>query len=316
MAWRPAGPPGVLSLVMADESGNRLYHVLDEPALSDPVLVVVLDGWIDAGYAAAAAMSHLLRAIEPSPVAAFDVDLLVDHRSRRPVMHLVEGVNTGLTWPSIELRRGQDLDQSDILVLTGTEPDARWRAFTHQVVELAQELGVRLVVGLGAYPAPVPHSRPVRLATTATTADLAATGGQVQTTVDVPGGVGAAIEERCAAVGLPAVGLWAQVPHYAAGMAYPEASASLLEGLCRVAGLRLDLGTLQETARIHRQRLDDLVSTNMEHTRMVHNLETAYDAEQPAAEDAAFTAGPGAGEELASEVERFLRDLEARGDDS
>ncbi len=301
---------------MAEQSGDRLYHLLEEPALSDPVLVVVLDGWIDAGYAAAAAMSQLLQATETSPVAAFDVDLLVDHRSRRPVIHLVEGVNTGLTWPSIELRRGQDLDQRDLLVLTGTEPDARWRAFTSQVVDLAQRLGVRLVVGLGAYPAPVPHTRPVRLATTATDAELAARAGQVQTTVDVPGGVGAAIEERCAAAGLPAVGLWAQVPHYAAGMAYPEASASLLEGLCRLAGLRLELETLQETARVHRQRLDDLVSANPEHTQMVHNLETAYDAEQPALDGADFTAGPGAGEELASEVERFLRDLEARGDDS
>jgi proteasome assembly chaperone (PAC2) family protein len=303
-------------VVMADASGDRLYHLVEEPALNDPVLVVVLEGWIDAGYAAAAAMSHLLQVVETTPVAAFDVDLLVDHRSRRPVIHLVEGVNTGLTWPSIELRRGSDLDQRDVLVLTGTEPDARWRTFTHQVVDLAQQVGVRMIVGLGAYPAPVPHSRPVRLATTATDAELAERAGQVRTTIDVPGGIGAAIEERCAAVGLPAVGLWAQVPHYAAGMAYPEASASLLEGLCRLTGLRLDLEQLQEAGRVHRQRLDDLVSTNMEHTGMVRNLEAAYDAERTGPDGAGFTAGAGAGEELAAEVERFLRDLESRDDDS
>lgn len=310
------GTPGATVAAVADQRGDQLYQLLEEPALSDPVLVVVLEGWIDAGYAGAAAMSHLLQVTDMTTVAAFDVDVLVDHRSRRPVMHLVEGVNTGLTWPSIELRRGCDLDQRDVLVLTGTEPDARWRAFTHQVVDLARDLNVRMVVGLGAYPAPVPHSRPVRLATTATDAELAARAGQVQTTVDVPGGVGAAIEERCAAVGLPAVGLWAQVPHYAGGMPYPGASASLLDGLCRVAGLRLDLAGLQEAARIHRQRLDDLVSTNMDHTRMVRNLEAAYDAERPAAEGAGFAAGAGAGEGLAAEVERFLRDLEARDDDT
>jgi proteasome assembly chaperone (PAC2) family protein len=301
---------------MADQDPERLYRLLEEPALSDPVLVVVLEGWIDAGYGAAAAMSHLLQVVDTTPVAAFDVDLLVDHRSRRPVIHLVEGVNTGLTWPSIEVRRGCDLDQRDVLVLTGTEPDARWRTFTHQVVDLAQQVGVRMIVGLGAYPAPVPHSRPVRLATTATDAELAERAGQVRTTIDVPGGIGAAIEERCAAVGLPAVGLWAQVPHYAAGMAYPEASASLLEGLCRLTGLRLDLEQLQEAGRVHRQRLDDLVSTNMEHTGMVRNLEAAYDAERTGPEGAGFTAGAGAGEELAAEVERFLRDLESRDDDS
>ncbi len=127
-------------------------------------------------------------------------------------------------------------------------------------------------------------------------------------TLDVPAGVGAAIEERCAEVGIPAVGLWAQVPHYAAGMPYPEASAALVEGLARVAGLRLDVAELQEAARLHRERLDELVATNIEHTQMVHTLESAYDAEREGAGPTAFT--PAAGEELAAEVERFLRDLD------
>ncbi|MGI8758156.1 MAG: proteasome assembly chaperone family protein [Acidimicrobiales bacterium] len=300
---------------MAKDFEDGLYQLFtDEPALSDAVLVVGLEGWVDAGYGAGGAVAHLLEVTETTLIATFDVDLLVDHRSRRPVMHLVEGVNTGLTWPSIELRHGQDLDHHDVLVLTGTEPDVRWRAFTHEVVSLAQRLGVRLVVGLGAYPAPVPHNRPVRLATTATDAELAARGGEVHATLDVPSGVAAAIEERCAEVGLPAIGLWAQVPHYAAGMPYPESSATLLEGLARVADLRLDAGALHEAGRLHRDRLDDLVATNIEHTRMVHNLDAAYDAERAGASDTAFT--PQAGEELAAEVESFLRELEAGGNDT
>lgn len=293
------------------EATNALYQLLDEPTLSDPVLVVGLDGWVDAGYAAGGAMGHLLEVTETSLVAAFDVDTLVDHRSRRPVMHLVDGVNTGLTWPVIELRRGHDLDQRDLLVVTGAEPDVRWRAFSQELVSLALDLGVRLVVGLGAYPAPVPHSRPVRLATTATNAELALRGGDVHATLDVPSGVGAAIEERCSHLGLPAIGLWAQVPHYAAGMPYPEASATLLEGLARVADLHLDTGDLHEASRLHRERLDELVATNIEHTRMVHNLEAAYDAERLGQGATAFA--PAAGEELAAEVERFLRDLETGG---
>lgn len=299
---------------MAEGSDGRLYRLVDESAFSRPVLVVGLEGWVDAGYGAAGAVSHLLEVTETSLVAAFDVDVLVDHRSRRPVMHLVEGVNTGLTWPSIEMRAGSDLDQNDMLVLTGTEPDVRWRAFTADLVTLAESLGVRLVVGLGAYPAPVPHNRPVRLATTATDAELAARSGDVHTTLDVPGGVGAAIEERCAEAGLPAVGLWAQVPHYAAGMPYPEASATLLEGLARVAGLRIDAGPLHEAARLHRDRLDDLVAANIEHTRMVRKLEAAYDAELVGPNDTGFA--PAAGEELAAEVERFLRDLDGDSDDA
>lgn len=294
---------------MAEATDHPLYRLLDDSPLTDPVLVVGLEGWVDAGYGAGAGIAQLLAATETTVVASFDVDILVDHRSRRPVMHLVEGVNTGLTWPSIELRRGRDLDDRDILVLTGAEPDVRWRAFTTQLVDLAVRLGVRLAVGLGAYPAPAPHSRPVRLATTATDADLAERAGDVRSSIDVPAGVGAAIEERCAEVGVPAVGLWAQVPHYAAGMPYPEASATLVEALARVAGLRLDASELHEAARLHRDRLDDLVATNIEHTRMVRALEAAYDAERQDQSDNAFT--PAAGEELAAEVERFLRDLES-----
>lgn len=298
---------------MTEAGDEQLYHRVGHPSLTDPVLVVALEGWVDAGYGAAGATAHLLGVTETSVVATFDVDVLVDHRSRRPVLHLVEGVNKGLTWPSIELRLGHDLDGRDVLVLTGTEPDIRWRAFTREVVDLARSLGVVLTVGMGAYPAPVPHTRPVRLATTATDPELAEQGGDVHTTLDVPSGIGAAIEERCAELGQPAIGLWAQVPHYAAGMPYPEASATLLEGLARVAGLRLDVAELQDAARLHRDRLDDLVATNIEHTRMVHTLEAAYDAERSGEGTIGFT--PAAGEELAAEVERFLRDLDS-GDGS
>ena len=301
---------------MAEASDHpRLYRLVERPALSEPVLVVGLEGWVDAGYGAAASMAHLLGVTETSLVATFDVDVLVDHRSRRPVLHLVDGVNTKLSWPTIELRLGHDLDGRDVLVLTGTEPDIRWRAFTHDVVGLAVDLGVHFFLGFGAYPAPVPHTRPVRLATTATNAELAARGGEVHATLDVPSGVGAAIEERCAELGLPAIGLWAQVPHYAAGMPYPEASAALIEGLARLAGLRFDTDPLHEAAQQHRERLDELVGTNIEHTRMVHNLESAYDAEAAGSGQSAFA--PAAGEELAAEVERFLRDLESgSGSDS
>ena len=285
---------------------DPLYEIARWPDATDPVLVIALDGWIDAGAGAAAAMAHLIQEMDTTLVASFDTEALVDYRSRRPVMHLVEGVNTGLTWPSIEFRRGRDLDQRDLLVLTGTEPDARWRAFTHQVVDLARELKVRLVVGLGAYPAPVPHSRPVRLATTATEAELAARAGQVQTTVDVPGGVGAAIEERCAAVGLPAVGLWAQVPHYAAGMPYPAASVGLIEGLGRLAELSLPLGDLPTQAKATRGRLDELISQNPEHQAMLRQLEAAYEESSPAP-SMGDPADLPTGDELAAELEKFLR---------
>src|SRR5438874_8492913 len=132
-------------------------------------MVVTLEGWIDAGLGAAAAIAAVLQAVETEPIASFDVDTLLDHRARRPVMRLVDGVNTGLAWPEIQLRAGRDHAGRDVLVLVGPEPDHSWRAFTDAVAELAGLFDVRLVVGLGAFPAPVPHTRPARLASTATT---------------------------------------------------------------------------------------------------------------------------------------------------
>jgi hypothetical protein len=246
--------------------------------------------------------------LDTTLVATFDADALVDHRSRRPIMHIEDGVNTGLTWPSIELRRAHDLDGKDLLLLTGAEPDVRWQAFAADVVALAQRLGTRLVVGFGAYPAPVPHTRPGRLATTATSPELAARAGQVRSTLDVPAGAQAAVEARCADAGLPAVGIWAQVPHYASGMAYPLAGAMLVDGLAEVGDLRLDSNALHEAGALLRNRLDELVADNPEHVEMVRQLEAALDAEHDAREGLGATTDIPSGDELAAELEQFLRD--------
>ena len=194
-----------------------LYELHDQPSLEEPVLVMVLEGWIDAGYAATTAAQTLLNGIDSYPVATFDTDALLDHRARRPVMHLVDGVNTGLSWPSLELRAGVDEDGNDLLLLLGAEPDHSWRAFTEAALELAQAFGTRMVVGLGAYPAAVPHTRPVTLSVTAATPELASVTGLLRGTLDVPAGVQAVIERRCDELDIPAIGLWAQVPHYVSG---------------------------------------------------------------------------------------------------
>ena len=286
-----------------------LYELLGRPLLEDPLLVVSLDGWIDAGFAAATAAAHLVSLLDPTVVARFDVDVLVDHRSRRPITHLVEGVNTGLTWPTLELRHGKDPDGRDVLLLLGSEPDVRWRAFCQQVVALAADLGVHLVVGLGAFPAPVPHTRALRLASTATTPELAAR-VPVRATLDVPAGVQAAIERACAEVGLPAIGIWAQVPHYLVNMTYPAASAALVDGLADLAGLRLDSTPLHEAAAALRARVDELVAGNPEHAEMVRALEASHDRER--SEDGPPVGPLPTGDELAAEIERFLREQGGR----
>jgi proteasome assembly chaperone (PAC2) family protein len=292
---------------------NPLFELVERPDLESPVVVLALDGWVDAGLGATNARATLLGVLETVTVAVFDSDELLDHRARRPTMHLVDGVNTGLTWPSIELRAASDVDGNDLLLLVGAEPDHRWRAFSRAAVDLAMEFGARMVVGLGAYPAPVPHTRPTRLAVAPTDPSVASP-GSVRATIDVPAGIQGAIERRAHEVGLPAIGLWAQVPHYVAAMPYPAASAALLDGLTELGSLRIDTSVLHREAHETRQRLDALVAGNEEHQHMVEQLEAAADVDPSTG---AAPQGPGAGlgpgplpsgDELAAELERFLRE--------
>ena len=280
---------------------TSLYSMVERPDLESPVLIMVLKGWIDAGLGADGAADVLREELEPQTVARFDADTLLDWRARRPTMRLVDGVNTQLTWEETELSWAKDGLGNDLLLLFGNEPDHAWLAFSEQVVDLAEDLGARLVLGLGAYPTPVPHTRTPLLAASASSEDLAQ--GLIHNTVDVPSGVQGMIERRAALRGLPALGLWAQVPHYVAAMPYPAASLALLQGANRVTGLDLPLGGLPDLAEASRRRIDDLISQNPEHRAMLEQLEAQ--AEQQASDTALQATS---GDELAAELERFLRE--------
>lgn len=226
-------------------SDDPLVEVQFVPDLTEPVMIVALDGWIDSGGGGANAMAALVSATNAETIAEFDADRLLDHRSRRPIMHLVNGLVTGLTWPGIELRAGTDGVGNDVLALVGAEPDYEWQAFADAVVDIADDHECRMIVTLGAYPAPVAHTRPTALSITVPLAELSGSlHGYVRGTLDVPAGIHTVIDVAANGAGLPTLGLWAQVPHYVASMPYPAASVALLEGLGDVAGLQIDAGQL------------------------------------------------------------------------
>ncbi|MEX1217800.1 MAG: PAC2 family protein [Acidimicrobiales bacterium] len=281
---------------------NDLYELIESPELDSPTLLLGLDGWIDAGLAATNAFGTILEDLDTVTVARFNADALIDHRSRRPTMHIVDGVTTGITWPTIELRAGFDTEGASVLFLVGAEPDHRWLAFADAVVDLAHQFGTSSVFGLGAYPAPAPHTRPTQLVTTATDLAMAQKVGAVSGRIDVPAGINAAIEMACAAEGLQATGLWAQVPHYAAGMPYPSGALALIEGLRTHAGLHFALGSLVQDAQTTRTRLDELVANSDEHIEMVRQLEAQADSEVVIEDPLPM------GDDLMAELEQFLRD--------
>lgn len=277
------------------------YEQRPHRPLERPVLIVALEGWIDAGMAASGAASTLLSELDTEVVATFDADELLDHRARRPVLHLVAGVSEGMSWPSIEVLAAQDLDGRDLLILAGPEPDHSWRAFGHAVVGLAADLGVEMVVGVGAYPATVPHTRPIRLSITAGSEELAGRWPYLRGSLDVPAGAQAVVERFATDRGMESLTLWAQIPHYASGGPYPAGSVALLENLENVTGLRLPRGVLVEEAVETDERLDAAIARNDEHTAMLRALEA--DADESPAEGEIPS-----GDELAAELERFLRD--------
>ena len=297
---------------MSDLPDLQLHGTL--PDLRSPVLIVALKGWIDAAEAAAEAVSSIEGQMDPFPLASYNTDVFIDYRARRPTMEIRDGRNAHLEWPSIDLYSGHDANGRDVVLLTGSEPDSAWHRFANATGELCRRLGVSMMVGLGAYPFPTPHTRPSRLSVTTPSAELVQKFNFLRTTVDVPAGMGAVLEHTLTDLGIPAITLWAQVPQYLPAMSYPAASMALLDGLTEVCGLQYDRRALEQEAIIQRDRLDRLVARNSEHAEMVGKLEQAFDAAQqqplplePGPEPLTERDIP-TPDELAAELEAFLRD--------
>ncbi len=285
---------------------SSLYRLTGEPAPPSPVLVVALDGWVDAGLAGGTAMASLLEAVETWPYAVFDSEELLDQRARRPKLKIADGINEGLEWPRVILSVGADRLGSGIAMLAGPEPDMRWQSFSDAVAELATALEVRLMVGFGGFPAAAPHTRPVKLAATSSSNQLAQKIGFIPGAIDVPAGIQAVIELACSKAGIPSVGLWARVPHYVAAMPFPAASVVLLDGLASLSGLVIDSHLLAEAADAAREKVDELIAQSSEHQEMVRQLEQQIDELEgtPAMPDDRTVPS---GDEIAAELERYLR---------
>ncbi|MFM7044760.1 MAG: PAC2 family protein [Ilumatobacteraceae bacterium] len=287
---------------------SQPYEVHGElPALDRPVLVVALQGWIDAGGAAAAALAAVSAACDAQPLLTFDGDTFIDYRARRPIMELREGVSTRLAWGDLELRRGR-IGDSDVLLLSGPEPDMRWRQFAQIVTSVAVRLGTRQLVGLGAYPFAAPHTRPPRLSVTSPSADIVASVPYLRSSLDAPAGAAALLEHSFAEAGIPALGLWAQVPHYASAMAYPASSIALLHGLRDITGIAVDTAQLDGEARDQATRIEMLVAGNDDHRSMIRQLEAAYDAALTGGLQGSDGGPLPSGDDIAAEFERFLRE--------
>lgn len=276
-----------------------LYR-LDHPGqLIRPSLVVALDGWVDAGSAATTAAG--LMAVDGRVVATFAADRLFDYRARRPTLEIVDGRLAELDWPEFRILLVHG--SRDLLVLTGPEPDYRWPTLAAAVTEVAVELGVVEWISLGAIPAAVPHTRAVPILGTASRPDLLQ--GDIRPgpagLLRVPAALVSVLEMAAAAAGIDAVGYFAQVPHYISGP-YPAAALALLTSVERHLGIQFERGSLGDEADQLRTRLDAATAVDESTRSYVERLEAMVDEERLPS-----------GDDLISEIERFLRDQGSEG---
>ena len=277
-----------------------LYRLEDPGDLAAPVLIAAFDGWIDAGSAATTALERLAEGARA--IATFDADSIYDYRARRPTLDVLDGTLVDLEWPELELRSTR-VDGRDLLILTGPEPDYRWRELADDVVRLATRLEIASWISLGAIPAAVAHTRPVPVLGTASGPGLLHAGivqgpaGRLR----VPSAALSVLEMAIARAGMPAVGLYAQVPHYVSGD-YAAAAIALLEHLGRHLELELPTGALPSEARKQRMLLDTATASDERTKAYVEQLEAMADeARLPE------------GDELIDEIERFLRERGSEG---
>jgi len=288
---------------------------------ADPVLLHALTGFVDAGQAGQLARDHLMETLDHRPLATFDVDQLLDYRSRRPRMVFEADHWVSYDEPALVLHEMTDGAGHRFLLLEGAEPDVAWERFIAAVTGLVEEIGVRLTIGVHGIPMGVPHTRPTSVTAHASRPELVAGREPWIGTVQVPGSVINLLELRLGQAGRDAMGFAVHVPHYLAQAEYPAAAAALLDNVAAATDLVLPTTALHAAAERTRVELDEQVAASPEVAAIVTALEQQYDAylstRNEASGDADLLAGrrgfPTA-DELGAELERFLADQSKGGD--
>ena len=268
------------------------YTLANEPEdVVAPALIVSFEDWVDAGGAGSTAARHIAAGGEL--VATFHSDALYDFRSHRPVLDIMDGLPSRLEWPRMTLiRRGYP--ERDLFILTGPEPDFRWREFSADVAEIALRLGILQHVSLGAIPSAIPHTAPTPLMMTASSKELMGEATPSEGLLRVPAAAVSAVEWVLAEEGIPAVGFWAQVPHYATP--YAAGAIALVRRVETHLSVTIGAGALEDQDREQRQALQQVFANDPEAGAYLQRLEKLA-GEQPI---------PPA-ERIAEEVERYLR---------
>jgi proteasome assembly chaperone (PAC2) family protein len=274
------------------------------PELVNPLMVAAFEGWNDAGDAATAAVEHLEEVWGATPLAALDPEDYYDYQVNRPMVSVEEDGSRVVTWPTtrISFARLPELGR-DVVLVRGIEPNMRWQSFANEILSVCHELGVEMVVTLGALLADSPHTRPVPVSGTSSDDALSRSLNLEPSRYEGPTGIVGVVQDACTRAGVPALSIWAAVPHYVAQPPCPKATLALLRHIEDLLDVPIPLGELPEDARAWERGVDDLAAEDAEVAEYVRSLEEVKDvADAPEA----------SGDAIAREFERYLR---RRGND-
>ena len=286
---------------MCQTAGVEFVHIEHDPALRRPNLVAAFRGWNDAGGAASLAAGYLRAVTDAERCAVIDSEPFIDYQQTRPTVQLVDGDVRRLDWPETEIYASE---KSDLVVVVGTEPNMRWRAFSGAIAELARRYRVDLVITMGALLADTPHTRPVPVSATASDDELMERFDLARSTYEGPTGIVGVLHDACARAGLRSASLWAATPHYISATPNPQAALALLQRLSEMIGTPPGSNELERAASEYALRVASAISDDPDIAGYVQQLEEAADA-----------ADPPSGDELAADFERYLREQTDGKDD-
>ncbi len=294
--------------------------------LRAPAMVCAFQGWNDAGDAASSAVAFLASALDARRFARIDSEEFYDFQANRPAIRLTEesrsrdgedgegdGASAGaareIEWPTVEIFEATaPRAPRDLVLVQGVEPSMRWRAFSSHMVDLAEALGVQVVVSLGALLGDVPHTRPVAMTGHASDAALLERVGIQASSYEGPTGIVGVLHTACAQAGLPSASLWAAVPHYVAAAANPKAALALLRRVEVLIGVSVDVTELESSAEDYERQVGLAVRSDPDIQAFVERLEQAADSEEQSTPEELPS-----GDIIASEFQRFLRQRGADG---
>jgi proteasome assembly chaperone (PAC2) family protein len=276
------------------------------PLLRNPVMIVAFSGWNDAAEAASGAVEHLLSGwrdksdeVVPELIADVDSEDFYDFQVNRPQVSIDDSEIRSITWPTTQVF-GLAIPsmQRDLVIVTGVEPSMRWKNFTADLLDLADDLEVSLVMTLGSLLADTPHSRPITVTGTGAHPSIASRLGVSVSKYEGPTGILGIIQDGCMRRGIDAISLWAAVPHYAASSPSPKATLALINTIEEFLDISIPMSDLPERSDAWEKEVDELAAEDSEVAEYVKALEESKDAaELPDV----------SGDSIAKEFERYLR---------